>query len=49
MQVKLSESSETVWVELTPTLGQITEGYTEQNPLVLLKSGIVSHDGYVEP
>lgn len=45
MQVQLSETSETVWVELNPTLSQITDRYTEQNPLVLLKSGVVSHDG----
>ncbi|XP_028798755.1 uncharacterized protein LOC114754157 isoform X2 [Neltuma alba] len=45
MQVQLSESSETVWVELTPTLNHITDRDSQQNRLVLIKSGIVSQDG----
>ncbi|KAF7827288.1 uncharacterized protein G2W53_018452 [Senna tora] len=47
MQVQPSESSEAVWVEveLTPTLCQIRDGDIEQNFMVL-KSGIVSHDGH---
>ncbi|XP_054820016.1 uncharacterized protein LOC129319007 isoform X2 [Prosopis cineraria] len=45
MQVQLSESSETVWAELTPALNHITDRDAEQNHLVLMKSGVVSQDG----
>ncbi|KAK4276277.1 hypothetical protein QN277_019242 [Acacia crassicarpa] len=45
MQVQLSESSETVWVELTPTLDHVIHRDSQQNGPVLIKSGIVSQDG----
>lgn len=45
MQAQLRECSESMWVELTPTLNQITDRYTQEDSLVLIKSGIVSDDG----
>lgn len=45
MQVQLGETSQPVWVEFTPSLNQITDDDPEKNPLTLMKSGIVSHDG----
>ncbi|KAI4305039.1 hypothetical protein L6164_028429 [Bauhinia variegata] len=44
MHVEFGESSLPVWIELTSVLGQNTDGDTEQNPLILVKSGVVSHD-----
>lgn len=45
MQVQLGETSQPVWVEFIPSLNQITDNDPEKNPLALMKSGIVSHDG----
>lgn len=45
-QMQLSESSQPVWVELTSQLNQSKdrEG-SEQSSAILIKSGVVSHDG----
>ena len=42
--MQFGETSQTVWIDVTPTLNQITDNDPEKNPLVLIKSGIVSHD-----
>ncbi|RYR22358.1 hypothetical protein Ahy_B03g067647 isoform A [Arachis hypogaea] len=44
MHVQFGETSQTVWLDVTPTLNQITNNDSKKNPLVLIKSGIVSHD-----
>ncbi|KAG6682706.1 uncharacterized protein LOC122293034 isoform X2 [Carya illinoinensis] len=46
-QLKLSESSQPVWVELIPRLNQKTGTEEEQSSAMLIKSGAVSHDGVV--
>ncbi|XP_012572687.1 uncharacterized protein [Cicer arietinum] len=46
MHLQLGETtSQPVWVKFTPTLNQITDTDSEKNPLILIKSGVVSHDG----
>lgn len=46
MHVQLGETSQPVWVAFTPTLNQITDNNDpEKNPLMLMKSGMMSDDG----
>ena len=45
MEVQVGESMQPIWVDLTPTLNQIADKDTERNPVILIKSGAVSHDG----
>lgn len=44
-QMQLSESSQPVWVELKPTVDQTGDTDGEQSSTLLIKSGVVSHDG----
>uniref|UniRef100_A0A2N9H8W0 Uncharacterized protein n=1 Tax=Fagus sylvatica TaxID=28930 RepID=A0A2N9H8W0_FAGSY len=44
-QMQLTENSQPIWVELTPTLNQSTDIEGEQSSEILIKSGAVSHDG----
>ncbi|XP_061359637.1 uncharacterized protein LOC133303696 isoform X2 [Gastrolobium bilobum] len=44
MHLQLGETSQSVWVEFTPTLNQITDNDSEKNPLILIKSGVVADD-----
>jgi hypothetical protein len=43
--MQLTENSQPIWVELTPTLNQSTDIEGEQSSEILIKSGAVSHDG----
>lgn len=43
--MQLSESSQPVWVELKPTVDQTGDVEGEQSSALLIKSGVVSHDG----
>lgn len=43
--MQLSESSQPVWVEFAPPLGQSTDKEGEQSSIILIKSGVVSYDG----
>ncbi|RDX73238.1 hypothetical protein CR513_47179, partial [Mucuna pruriens] len=45
MHLQLGETSQPVWVEFSPTLSQITDSDQEKNPLILMKSGVVSDNG----
>ncbi|KAK7264059.1 hypothetical protein RJT34_31662 [Clitoria ternatea] len=45
MHVQLGETSQPVWIEFSPTLNQISDNESEKNPLILMKSGVVSDDG----
>ncbi|TKY67814.1 hypothetical protein E2542_SST10710 [Spatholobus suberectus] len=46
MQLQVGEeASQPVWVEFSPTLDQITDNDQEKNPLILIKSGVMSDDG----
>lgn len=42
--MQLSEISQPIWVEFIPTLDQTTDK-EEKASVVLIKSGVVSHDG----
>ncbi|ONI13965.1 hypothetical protein PRUPE_4G254900 [Prunus persica] len=44
-QMKISESSQPIWVDFTPTLSQSTDEEGEQSSVILIKSGLVSYDG----
>ncbi|BFG30024.1 hypothetical protein CerSpe_162980 [Prunus speciosa] len=44
-QMKISESSQPIWVDVTPTLSQSTDEEGEQSSVILIKSGLVSYDG----
>lgn len=43
--MKISESSQPIWVDFTPTLSQSTDEEGEQSSVILIKSGLVSYDG----
>lgn len=43
-QMQLNEISQPIWVEFIPTLDQSTDK-EEKTSLVLIKYGVVSHDG----
>jgi len=45
MHLQLGETSQPVWVEFSPALGQSTDNDQEKNTLTLIKSGVVSDDG----
>ncbi|XP_020214926.1 uncharacterized protein LOC109798904 isoform X2 [Cajanus cajan] len=45
MHLQLGETQQPIWVEFSPTLNQITDNDQENNPLILMKSGVVSDDG----
>ncbi|XP_011045412.1 PREDICTED: uncharacterized protein LOC105140319 isoform X2 [Populus euphratica] len=44
-QMILGESSQPIWVEFTPTLDESTNREAEQSSLMLINSGLISHDG----
>ncbi|KAA8549789.1 hypothetical protein F0562_001473 [Nyssa sinensis] len=44
-QMQLSENSQPIWVEFTPTPNHSTSKETEQNSATQLKSGVISNDG----
>ncbi|KAE9616402.1 hypothetical protein Lalb_Chr03g0024521 [Lupinus albus] len=47
MKLHLGEAlhPQPVWVEITPKLNPTTDNDPEKNPMTLMKSGVVSHDG----
>ncbi|KAL2329209.1 hypothetical protein Fmac_022636 [Flemingia macrophylla] len=45
MHLQLGETQQPIWVEFSPTLDQITDNDRENNPSILVKSGVVSDDG----
>uniref|UniRef100_A0A2P2JD24 Uncharacterized protein n=1 Tax=Rhizophora mucronata TaxID=61149 RepID=A0A2P2JD24_RHIMU len=44
-QMQLSENSQPLWVEFTPTPEQSTFKEAEKSSVILVKSGVVSQDG----
>ncbi|KAF2287404.1 hypothetical protein GH714_039833 [Hevea brasiliensis] len=44
-QMQLSESSQPIWVVLKPTPDSSTNKEAEETSVILIKSGVVSHDG----
>lgn len=44
-QMQLSESSQPIWVAFTPTPDSSTSKEAEESSVILIKSGVVSHDG----
>ncbi|XP_059665324.1 uncharacterized protein LOC132311439 [Cornus florida] len=44
-QMQLSENSQPIWIEFTPTLGPGTSKEMEQNSAMPLKSGVISYNG----
>ncbi|CAK7331108.1 unnamed protein product [Dovyalis caffra] len=44
-QMLLSESSQPIWVQFKPTVDESINKEAEQSSLILIKSGVISHDG----
>lgn len=43
--MQLGESSQPIWVEFMPSLDQSKNKEAEESWVILIKSGVVSHDG----
>lgn len=44
-QMQISENSQPFWVEFTPTPNQSTNKAAAKSSVILITSGVVSHDG----
>jgi hypothetical protein len=44
-QMRLSERSQPIWTEFTPTLDESTNKEAGQSSSIPIKSGVISHDG----